>query len=116
MSKVEVKALKGEEAYDRMAEIIFDTYQRLVNIKLSEVTTMAAFNAGLQHQDTSRKPGLFKMHDGVSVGDGMIVFRRLMEDELAPLVNKYVNGTQVYPYKVIKEFAELVDKIEYEFI
>lgn len=112
----DVKVLKGEKSYDVMAEIIFDTCQRLVNIKLSEVTTMAAFNAGLQHQDTSRKPGLFKMHDGVSVGDGVMVFRRLMEDALAPIVSKYINENQVYPYKAVKEFAELVDKIEYEFI
>lgn len=108
--------LKGEEAYKRMAEIIFDACSLLVNIKLSEVTTMAAFNDGLQHQDTSRKHGLFKMHDGVSVGDGVMVFKRLMEDMLAPIVNKYLNENQVYPYKAIKEFAELVDKIEYEFV
>ena len=112
----EVKVLKGEKAYDVMEELIFDTCQRLVNIKLSEVTTMASFNAGLQHQDTSRKPGLFKMYDGVSVGDGVMVFRRLMGDELAPIVNKYLTENQVYPYKAIKEFAELVDKIEYEFV
>lgn len=112
----DVNVLKGENAYNVMAEIIFDTCQRLVNIKLSEVMTMAAFNAGLQHQDTSRKPGLFKMHDGVSVGDGGKVFKRLMGDVLAPIVNKYLNENQVYPYKAIKEFAELVDKIEYEFI
>lgn len=112
----DVKVLKGENAYDVMEEVIFDTCQRLVNIKLSEVTTMAAFNAGLQHQDTSRKPGLFKMHDGVSVGDGVMVSKRLMEDMLALIVNKYLNENQVYPYKAIKEFAELVDKIEYEFV
>lgn len=111
-----VKAIKGEEAYRLLAEKIFDLCADLLNMKLTEVATMAAFNAGLQHQDTSRKPGLFKMHDGVSVGDGVMVFKRLMEDMLAPIVNKYLNENQVYPYKAIKEFAELVDKIEYEFV
>ena len=110
------KVLKGKQAYSLLAKTIFDACGQLVNIKLTEVTTMAAFNAGLQNQDTSRKPGLFTMHDGVSMGDGEMVFRRLMSDELAPIVSKYVSGDEVYPFKAVKEFAELVDKITYEFV
>lgn len=50
--------LKGEEAYKRMAKIIFDACSLLVNIKLTEVVAMASFKAGIQTQDNSQKPGI----------------------------------------------------------
>lgn len=108
--------LKGEEAYKRMAKIIFDACSLLVNIKLTEVVAMASFKAGIQTQDNSQKPGIFTMHDGVSLGDSSMVFRRLMGDELGPIVKKYVSVDKMCPYQVIKEFAQLVDGITFEFI
>lgn len=112
----DVKVLKGENAYDVMAEVIFDTCQRLVNIKLTEVVAMASFKAGIQTQDNSQKPGIFTMHDGVGVGDSRMVFRRLMVKELGPIVKKYVSVEKMCPFQVIKEFAQLVDGITFEFI
>lgn len=108
--------LKGEEAYKRMAEIIFDACSLLVNIKLTEVVAMASFNAGIQTQDNSQKPGLFKMHDGVVVGDSSMVFRRMMGEELGPIVKKYVSVEKMCRFQVIKEFTLLVDGITFEFI
>lgn len=112
----DVKVLKGENAYDVMAAVIFDTCQRLVNIKLTEVVAMASFKAGIQTQDNSQKPGIFTTHDGVGVGDSRMVFRRLMVEELGPIVKKYVSVEKMCPFQVIKEFAQLVDGITFEFI
>lgn len=108
--------LKGEEAYKRMAEIIFDACSLLVNIKLTKVVAMASFKAGIQTQDNSQKPGVFTMHDGVAVGDSRMVFRRLMGEELGPIVKKYVSVEKMCPFQVIKEFAQLVDGITFKFI
>lgn len=93
--------LKGEEAYKRMAEIIFDACSLLVNIKLTEVVARASFKAGIQTQDNSQKPGIFTMHDGVAVGDSSMVFRRLMEGVLAEIVT----AQSVRPFEAIKEFT-----------
>lgn len=112
----EVKVLKGDKGYEVLATHIFELCAALVNMKLTEVTTMAAFNAGLHTVDCSKKPGLFKIHDGVSVGDGRMVFTRLMEDVLADIVSRHVTTDSVRPFEAIKEFAGLVDKIEFEFI
>lgn len=56
------------------------------------------------------------MHDGVSVGDGIMLHKRLMEDVLAEIVSRHVTAQSVRPFEAIKEFAGLVDKITFEFI
>jgi len=111
-----VKAIKGEEAYRLLAEKIFDLCTDLLNMKLTEVTTKAAFNAGLHTVDCSNKPGVFTMHDGVSVGDGIMLHKRLMEGVLAEIVSRHVTAQSVRPFEAIKEFAQLVDGITFEFI
>ena len=112
----EVRAIKGEAGYELLASNIFDVCADLVNMKLTEVTTMAAFDAGLHTIDCSKKPGLFEMHDGVVVGDSKMLFTRLMEDVLTDIVSRHVTTDSVRPFEAIKEFAGLVDKIEFEFI
>lgn len=112
----EVQVLKGKEGFELLLEVVFDTCARIVNLKLTQVTTMAAFKAGVAQTDYSGKPGLFTMHDGVTMGDGGMVFRRLMDDFLKDIAIKHLAEDKVYPFEVAKEFSELVDKITFEFV
>ena len=112
----EVKLLKGEEGMETLLGGIFDACAMMLNMKLTQVTTVAAINAGISMEDYRDKPGLFTMHDGVTVGDGKMVFRRLMEDVLPEIVARRVNFDDVYPFEAIKEFMQLVDKITFEFV
>ena len=112
----EVKLLKGEEGMEMLLEGLFDTCSSTLNMKLTQVTTMAAIKAGVAMDDYRDKTGLFTMHDGVTVGDGKMVFRRLMEDVLPEIVVKRVNFEAVYPFEAIKDFVQVVDKITFEFV
>lgn len=112
----EVKTVKGKEGYGILLEYLFETCLRVVNMKLTQVTTMAAIKAGVATEDYSNKPGLFTMHDGVSVGDGKMVVSRLAEYDLRDIMAKHISDDKVYPFEVVKEFMQLVDKITFEFV
>ena len=112
----EVKLLKGEEGMEMLLGGLFDACSMMLNMKLTQVTTMAAVRAGISMEDYRDKTGLFTMHDGVTVGDGNMVFRRLMEDVLPEMVAKRVNFKDVYPFEAIKDFVQVVDKITFEFV
>ena len=112
----EVKTVKGKEGYGILLEYLFESCLRVVNMKLTQVTTMVAIKAGVATEDYSDKPGLFTMHDGVSVGDGQMVVRRLMEDVLGDIMAKHITEDKVYPFEAVKEFMQLVDKITFEFV
>lgn len=112
----EVKVSKGKEGFDLLLDYVFETCLRLVNTKLSQVTIMAAIKAGVVKQDYSRKPGLFTMHDGVSMGDGRMVAHRLMKDELGDIVAKHISADNICPFEAVKEFIQIVDKITFEFV
>lgn len=112
----EVKLMKGKEGMEMLLDGLFDACALTLNMKLTQVTTMAAIKAGISMEDYREKPVLFTMHDGVTVGDGNMVFRRLMEDVLPEIVAKCVNFKDVYPFEAIKDFVQVVDKITFEFV
>lgn len=112
----EVKLVKGEEGMEMLLGGLFDTCTMMLNMKLTQVTTVAAIKAGISKEDYRNKPGLFTMHDGVTVGDWNMVFRRLMEDVLPEIVAKRVNFEDVYPFEAIKDFVQVLDKITFEFV
>lgn len=112
----EVKALKGISGYETVLETVFDTCAMMIDLKLTQLTTMAAINTGIATQDYTGKPGLFTAHDGVSFGDERMVYQKLLEDTLSDIAAKHINGKVVEPFEVVKEFAKLVDKITFEFI
>lgn len=112
----EVKLLKGEEGMEMLLSGLFDACAVSLNMKLTQVSTMAAIKSGVEKYDYLNKPGLFTMHDGVTVGDGKMVFRRLMEEVLPGIVAKRVNFDDVYPFEAIKDFVQVVDKITFEFV
>lgn len=116
MNEVEVRAEKGERAYEALLKMVFDTCTAVLSLKLTQATTMAAIKAGIATQNYSTKPGLFTMHDGVVVGDAAMVAQKLLGDTLAEMTAKRVNGKVVEPFEVVKEFATLVNKITFEFI
>ena len=116
MNEVEVKAEKGERAYEALLKMVFDICTAVLSLKLTQATTMAAIKAGIATQNYSTKPGLFTMHDGVVVGDACMVAHKLLGDTLAEMTAKHINGKVVEPFEEVKEFATFVDKITFEFI
>lgn len=116
MNEVEVRAEKGERAYEALLKMVFDTCTAVLSLKLTQATTMAAINAGIATQSCLDKPCLFTMHDGVSYGDAILVAQKLMGDTLLEIKAKHINDKVIEPFEVVKEFAKLVDKITFEFI
>lgn len=119
MSKVdgmELKVVKREVGLKQLLESVFDTCSSVLNLKLTQLSTMAAINAGIATQSYLDKPCLFTMHDGVSFGDEILVAQKLMGDTLLEIKAKHINDKVIEPFEVVKEFAKLVDKITFEFI